>query len=81
MSDTVLGYLIGTGITLIIGWVIWVDAYSTERQVAARIALFCWAWPVLLGIGLYLGIRALWRDANMPTLNITLPNLNPWRDK
>ena len=67
VSD-LLGLYVGVTLTLLgfgafFAWWADRDGEAQFRRDAARVALLCWAWPVLLLIAVSVGLRWLWRVA------------------
>lgn len=36
-----------------------------EQKIAARVVLFCWAWPILMVWPIYRGVEHLWVTADI----------------
>ena len=66
MNDMIATYMIGLLLTAFIGgaWAWFGSVNKRERQIGARVALLSPAWPVLVAIGAWLGVRQLCSWAN-----------------
>lgn len=36
-----------------------------EQKIGARVVLFCWAWPILIGWPIYRGVQHVWVTADI----------------
>lgn len=64
MSPLLVAYLVGFGVTVVVGLVVWTLAFSnSDARNGARIILLSPAWPLVLLWGIWAGLRNLWREA------------------
>lgn len=65
MTDALTGYAVITALVGVCGLYAWLESasYNSGRKTSARIAISCWAWPLLLIVAVGHLIHALWKDA------------------